>query len=236
MPVTIGQQLKTARLAKNLSLEKVTQVTHIKPRLLEAMEADDFESLPSPVQARAFLRLYVEFLGLSLDEMIARQRQDAGEPAPDILSSPSVPTQVSAPEELPTQPDPTQADEELPADKSFPILDKIKRLVLRLRKPVDQPGPFSVPVEPTRPSLPISDPEPAIAIPSDPITPPVFDPVPVTPPDPIAILLEEPMEEPAQAQRKNRSHQPGFSRKTVNRSVSLPVLAWPCASVVNLSA
>ena len=236
MPVTIGQQLKTARLAKNLSLEKVTQVTHIKPRLLEAMEADDFESLPSPVQARAFLRLYVEFLGLSLDEMIARQRQDAGEPAPDILSSPSVPTQVSAPEELPTQPDPTQADEELPADKSFPILDKIKRIGLAPTETRGSTRAVFRASEPTRPSLPISDPEPAIAIPSDPITPPVFDPVPVTPPDPIAILLEEPMEEPAQAQREESPHQPGFSRKTVNRSVSLPVLAWPCASVVNLSA
>ena len=166
------------------------------------MEADDFESLPSPVQARAFLRLYVEFLGLSLDEMIARQRQDAGEPTPDILSSLAVPTQVLAPEELPTQPDPTQAAEELPADKSFPLLDKIKRLVLRLRNPVDQPEPLSAPVEPTKPSLPVSDPEPVIAIPSDPITPPVDDPVPVTPPDPIAILLEEPMEEPAQARQE----------------------------------
>ena len=65
MPETIGQQLKAARTTRNLTFEKVTQATHIQVHLLQAMEADDFESLPSPVQARAFLRLYAGYLGLS---------------------------------------------------------------------------------------------------------------------------------------------------------------------------
>ena len=74
MPETIGQQLRAAREARNLTLGKVTQAIHVQARLLEAMEADNFESLPSPVQARAFLRMYAEFLGLSLEKLIARQR------------------------------------------------------------------------------------------------------------------------------------------------------------------
>ena len=85
MMETIGQQLKQAREARHLTLKKVTQATHIQARLIEAMEDDDFESLPSPVQARAFLRLYTEFLELNLDDLIARQRPDflatAREPA-----------------------------------------------------------------------------------------------------------------------------------------------------------
>jgi cytoskeletal protein RodZ len=199
MPETIGQQLKAARLEKNLSLEKVTQATHIKPRLIEAMEADDFESLPSPVQARAFLRLYVEFLGLSLDEMIARQRLDAGIPTPEILSSLPVPTQVSAQEELPTQPDSTRAAGQLPAGKSFPFLEKIKGLALRLRKPAKHPAPPSALADHGSIDLPHSDPDPVNTLPSDLITPPVVKPAPVLPPDPIAEPVEDPIEIPAQA-------------------------------------
>jgi cytoskeleton protein RodZ len=83
MAQTIGQQLKQAREAHNLTIAKVVEATHIRARLLEAIEADDFESLPSPVQARAFLRLYAEYLGLSLDEMITRQRESlASSPEP----------------------------------------------------------------------------------------------------------------------------------------------------------
>jgi cytoskeleton protein RodZ len=74
MEETIGRQLQQARLNKGLTIEKVVQATRIRPQYLEALEADDFERLPSPVQARAFLRLYAEFLGLSLDELIAQQR------------------------------------------------------------------------------------------------------------------------------------------------------------------
>ena len=60
MPETIGQQLKQRREAKNLTIQKVVQATHIRAHHIEAIEADDFEALPSPVQARAFLRLYAE--------------------------------------------------------------------------------------------------------------------------------------------------------------------------------
>lgn len=79
MAETIGIQLKLAREAKNLSIQKVVQATHIRGHHIEAIEADDFESLPSPIQARAFLRLYAEFLGLSLEEVIANQRNGVAE-------------------------------------------------------------------------------------------------------------------------------------------------------------
>jgi cytoskeletal protein RodZ len=74
MSETIGQQLKQAREARNLTFKKVTQATHIQAHFIEALEADAFDSFPSPVQARAFLRIYAEFLGLSLEDLIANQR------------------------------------------------------------------------------------------------------------------------------------------------------------------
>jgi cytoskeletal protein RodZ len=81
MAETIGQQLKQAREGKNLTIQQVVQVTQIRAHHLEAIEADDFESLPSPIQARGFLRLYAEFLGLSLEDVISNQREGVGLPA-----------------------------------------------------------------------------------------------------------------------------------------------------------
>ncbi len=81
MSLTIGQQLKQARLARNLSLEKVVQATRIRAHYLEALEADDFESIPSAAQTRGFLKIYADFLGLSLEDMFAQQR---GVSAPDL--------------------------------------------------------------------------------------------------------------------------------------------------------
>lgn len=70
MTDTIGQRLKKARKYRNLTLEKVEQATHIRAKFLQALEADDFSAMPSPVQARGFLRNYAQFLDLDLDQII----------------------------------------------------------------------------------------------------------------------------------------------------------------------
>jgi cytoskeleton protein RodZ len=102
MAQTIGQQLKQVREERNLTIEKVVQATRIRARQIEAIESDDFESLPSPVQARAFLRIYAEFLDLSLEELIAHQRTGTEEvhlilpdPEPDaaILDQAQIPVE-----------------------------------------------------------------------------------------------------------------------------------------------
>lgn len=68
MPETIGQRLKRERQARQLSLEEVARATHLRPRYLEAIEADDLSALPSAVQARAFLLIYAKYLGIHPDE------------------------------------------------------------------------------------------------------------------------------------------------------------------------
>ncbi len=74
MPDTIGQRLKKAREYRNLTLEKVEAATHIRSQFLQALEADDFSAMPSPVQARGFLRNYAQYLDLDLDQMIDELR------------------------------------------------------------------------------------------------------------------------------------------------------------------
>jgi cytoskeleton protein RodZ len=95
MPETIGQQLKRTRLEKDLSIEKVVQVTHIRAHAILALEADDFDSLPSATQARGFLKMYADFLGLSLDDMLARQRAGIpAEPEPALPEDAALPPVV----------------------------------------------------------------------------------------------------------------------------------------------
>ena len=71
MTQTIGEQLKQARLEKKLTIKIASQATAIRAQFLEALEADDFDSLPSPVQARGFLRNYAEYLGLDTAPLLA---------------------------------------------------------------------------------------------------------------------------------------------------------------------
>ena len=205
MPETIGQQLKAAREARNLTLEKVSQVTHIRARLLEVMEADEFESLPSPVQGRAFLRLYAGFLGLSVDEMIVRQRQAAGESAADMLPGGPVPGRGSAPREIPAGPDATDPVAKSRAKHSFQIQEKIRGLFLRLRKPLRQPKETPQLAEPGQPDLPPVDPEPVIPLQADPIDPPADD-------DGLATELQpEPVNGPAVEHEMDRQEEPQLS-------------------------
>jgi cytoskeleton protein RodZ len=74
MTQTIGEQLKQARLDKKLTIKNASQATALRAQFLEALEADDFESLPSPVQARGFLRIYAEYLGLDANPLLVIMR------------------------------------------------------------------------------------------------------------------------------------------------------------------
>ncbi len=66
---SIGHLLQQARIEKKQSLAKVAQLIHIRENYLDAMERDSLEELPSPVQARGFLRLYWSHLGLDEDKL-----------------------------------------------------------------------------------------------------------------------------------------------------------------------
>ena len=61
---SIGNSLKQARVEKNLTLDEISKALHIRIKYLEALEANDFDLLPSRVQVRGFLRLYADFLNI----------------------------------------------------------------------------------------------------------------------------------------------------------------------------
>ncbi len=68
---TVGQQLRAAREAQNLSLEQISRATYIRLRYLQAMEAGSFDSLPSQTQARGFLRTVASYLKIAPEPLLA---------------------------------------------------------------------------------------------------------------------------------------------------------------------
>ena len=86
----LGQRLREAREAKELSLDETERATRIRARFLDALERGDY-SMMTPVQAQGFLRNYARFLGLDLDLLLAelpagdeggRRRRAEEPPAP----------------------------------------------------------------------------------------------------------------------------------------------------------
>ena len=71
MSDTVGQLLRGAREARGESLDDIERVTHIRVRQLTAIEADDLGALPSPAQARGYIKNYAQHLGLDLQEVLA---------------------------------------------------------------------------------------------------------------------------------------------------------------------
>lgn len=70
--VELGQWLRSAREAKDLSLTQVETATRIRQKYLAALESGDWEELPGEVAGRGFLRNYATFLGLDPNDALAR--------------------------------------------------------------------------------------------------------------------------------------------------------------------
>ena len=73
---TIGEVLRLARTNQGLTLEELQKKTEIQLDMLKAMEADDFDQLPSPFYTRSFLRKYA--WAVELDERIVLDAYDSG--------------------------------------------------------------------------------------------------------------------------------------------------------------
>lgn len=110
MMQTIGQKLKAIREEKHLTFEKVFEATRIRIVHLQALEADDLSSMPSPVQARGYLRNYAEYLGLDIDKLLE-----------EVRSSKQTTGEIIAPVDFTSQP-PTQDPEPFPAQEQPALL------------------------------------------------------------------------------------------------------------------
>jgi cytoskeleton protein RodZ len=86
---SIGERLRRQRLQNRISLEKVSLETKIGVRLLEAIEAEQFQKLPGGVFRRSFVLQYARALGVDEDEIAAELAQL--NQFDDVLATPAAP-------------------------------------------------------------------------------------------------------------------------------------------------
>jgi cytoskeleton protein RodZ len=70
-PLTAGQMLQAAREAKALTLNDVAKALKLSQHQVEALEANDWSSLPCNTVIRGFVRNYARMLGLNPGELMA---------------------------------------------------------------------------------------------------------------------------------------------------------------------
>ena len=73
---TIGEILRNAREARDLSIEDVNRETKISVNVIRALEQDDMESFASETYLKGFLKNYAMYLGLDANKlwgMLSRQ-------------------------------------------------------------------------------------------------------------------------------------------------------------------
>ena len=67
---TLGERLRLARVRKEKTLIDAEEATKVRAGYLEALEGDDFESLPASVYSIGFLERYCDFLHLPKDKYL----------------------------------------------------------------------------------------------------------------------------------------------------------------------
>jgi cytoskeletal protein RodZ len=72
MVESIGAYLRRERELRKITLEEVSEHTHIKMEYLRAIESGHFEKIPGLTFARGYLKTYAGYIGLIPDEVLLR--------------------------------------------------------------------------------------------------------------------------------------------------------------------
>jgi len=132
MDPDLGKKLQEIRESRNISLEEISNKTHIRLEYLEAIEFGEIEALPSAAQYRGFIRLYASILGVDLDEVEAKDQDEnleaalieEGNAAP-IESHDQPSAEQPAEESLPEPSALNQDSEEESSPESGPVFDEV---------------------------------------------------------------------------------------------------------------
>jgi cytoskeleton protein RodZ len=79
---SVGETLRRERLKRNLDIESISRELKISRRLLDAIEADQYDRLPGGVFAKAFVRQYAQLMELDADDLAAQVQRAIDPPAP----------------------------------------------------------------------------------------------------------------------------------------------------------
>ena len=87
---SVGETLRRERERRKLELRQVSNETKISLRLLEAIEAEQFEKLPGGVFTRNFVRQYARLLGLDEEEIAAELARVLEPEPPQVAEAPRI--------------------------------------------------------------------------------------------------------------------------------------------------
>jgi cytoskeleton protein RodZ len=79
---SFGDKLKRERQMRGVTLDEISESTKIARRHLEALEKEDFASLPGGVFNKGFVRAYARFIGIDEDQSVADYAAVANEAPP----------------------------------------------------------------------------------------------------------------------------------------------------------
>jgi len=71
----LGDEFRSARETRGLTLSEVAEQLHIRSVYLNAIETEDWKAIGAPVYIRGFIRTYARFLGLDGESAIARYNE-----------------------------------------------------------------------------------------------------------------------------------------------------------------
>jgi len=87
---SVGTRLKQAREARGMSIDSVGRAIKLAPRQVEAIEADDFDSLMSPTYVRGFIRNYAALIGLDAQTLLGSLDQQHIRATPQLIEQANV--------------------------------------------------------------------------------------------------------------------------------------------------
>lgn len=68
---TVAEQLRTAREARNLTIQQVAEITKLRSDQVQSLEEGDYEVFSAPVYIRGFVRTYSTLLKLDVPSVMA---------------------------------------------------------------------------------------------------------------------------------------------------------------------
>lgn len=86
----LGEEFRSAREARGLTLSNVAEQIYIRSVYLNAIEHEDWAAIGAPVYVRGFIRTYARFLGLDGESAVERFNQSVPQDRPHPASTTAV--------------------------------------------------------------------------------------------------------------------------------------------------
>lgn len=93
---TPGQILRVHREKLKLSAQDIAKRIHLDIKIIEAIENDSSEGMPTAIYVRGYLRSYAKIVDADADKIIELYNADSPAPPPEILPEVKPPSQVSS--------------------------------------------------------------------------------------------------------------------------------------------